>query len=93
MENGHVGNDEPAMAHLFNEGVRARNRQAKRLAKRMAGAGSFGVVVVQGRQAQDRERVHSRDSLNVTVVVLQRNLTSIDERHRRGTEAKRHFAS
>jgi hypothetical protein len=59
MEDGYVWADEPGVAYFLNESIRVPNRQPDRLAKRMPGAGSFGVSIVQGRQCQDRERVHS----------------------------------
>ena len=88
MENGDVGADELVMAYFLDEGVRLRNRYQDRFAQRVSGPGRFCISVTQGWQAQDRERVHSRNSLDVAISVLQRNLASVDERHGGGAEAE-----
>ena len=80
------------MRYFLNQGIGLRNRQPNRLPDRVPGTGRLRISIIQRRRAQEGERVHSRNSLDVAESVLQRNLAGVDEWQSGRTEAEGDFA-
>ncbi len=92
MENRDVGANEFVMPNSLNERIGLGNGQGNRLAPQSTASRRLCVAIVQRRQAENRNGVHSRDSFDVAVGVLQRNLSGIDERQSGGAETDCDFS-